>query len=64
MLLLQTVWQHGFGYADLENRLLVGTGCIMRIGTAQIFSGVYFYYTSLPSRILDSFPIKDMRNFL
>jgi len=29
----KTVWQHGFGYADLENRLLVGTGCIMRIAS-------------------------------
>jgi len=27
------VWQHGFGYADLENNLLVGTGCIMRIAS-------------------------------
>ena len=27
------VWQHGFGYADLENRLLAGTGCIMRVAS-------------------------------
>merc|ERR1712098_560926 len=27
------VWQHGFGYSDLENKLLVGTGCIMRIAS-------------------------------
>ena len=27
------MWQHGFGYSDLENRLLVGTGCIMRIAS-------------------------------
>ena len=27
------VWQHGFGYSDLENRLLAGTGCIMRIAS-------------------------------
>ena len=27
------VWQHGFGYSDLENRLLAGTGCIMRVAS-------------------------------
>merc|ERR1719481_2474962 len=27
------VWQHGFGYSDLENKLLAGTGCIMRIAS-------------------------------
>jgi len=27
------VWQHGFGYADLENRLLAGTGCVMRVAS-------------------------------
>lgn len=29
----KVVWQHGFGYADLENKLLAGTGCIMRIAS-------------------------------
>eukprot|EP00092_Neocalanus_flemingeri_P034475 GFUD01037486.1.p1 GENE.GFUD01037486.1~~GFUD01037486.1.p1 ORF type:complete len:623 (+),score=230.90 GFUD01037486.1:36-1904(+) len=27
------VWQHGFGYSDLENKLLAGTGCVMRIAS-------------------------------
>jgi len=27
------VWQHGIGYSDLENKLLAGTGCIMRIAS-------------------------------
>ena len=27
------VWQHGFGYSDLENKQLVGTGCVMRIAS-------------------------------
>ena len=27
------VWQHGFGYSDLENHLIAGTGCIMRIAS-------------------------------
>ena len=29
----KTVWQHGFGYSDLENHLLTGTGCVMRIAS-------------------------------
>jgi hypothetical protein len=29
------VWQHGFGYADLENKLLAGTGCVMRIASIR-----------------------------
>ena len=29
------VWQHGFGYSDLENKLLMGTGSIMRIGSTS-----------------------------
>ena len=29
----KTVWQHGFGYADLENHLLTGTACVMRIAS-------------------------------
>jgi hypothetical protein len=32
---LQVVWQHGFGYADLENKLLAGTGCVMRIASIR-----------------------------
>jgi len=27
------VWQHGFGYSDLENHLITGTGCVMRIAS-------------------------------
>jgi len=27
------VWQHGFGYSDVENKLLAGTGCVMRIAS-------------------------------
>ena len=27
------MWQHGFGYSDVENKLLAGTGCIMRIAS-------------------------------
>jgi len=27
------VWQHGFGYSDLENKLLAGTSCVMRIAS-------------------------------
>ena len=29
----KTVWQHGFGYSDLENHMLTGTGCVMRIAS-------------------------------
>jgi len=29
----KTVWQHGFGYSDLENHLITGTGCVMRIAS-------------------------------
>lgn len=29
----KSVWQHGFGYSDLENKLLAGTGCIMRVAS-------------------------------
>jgi len=29
----KTVWQHGFGYSDIENHLLTGTGCVMRIAS-------------------------------
>ncbi len=33
--IVQVVWQHGFGYADLENKLLAGTGCVMRIASIR-----------------------------
>ncbi len=38
--LSQVVWQHGFGYADLENKLLAGTGCIMRIASIRFGFGI------------------------
>ena len=29
----KTVWQAGYGYADLENHVTTGTGCVMRIAS-------------------------------
>ena len=48
----QVVWRQGFGYADLENNVYVGTAAIMRIGreipkiTCQLKGGKLIFLIS------------------